>query len=166
MAATCEAIDLSAGTPTEPFARELLTNAAPLRPAFAHRVRFQDVDAAGVVFYPRILEHFHDAYVELLRAEGEPLERALTERRWAAPLQWCEGHFLRPMRFGDQLETAVVAARLEGDELALGFRTSQVGGKPAALGQTRAVFVDLTSFRRTVPPESVAALFKRLVAAS
>ena len=148
----------------DPFPRELLASAAPLRPPVARRVRFQDVDAAGIVFYPRILEYFHDAYVEVLQAEGEPLERAINERRWAAPLQWCEGHFVNPMRFGDPLELALVAARLEGSSLALGFRATHVGGKTAALGQTRSVFIDLATFKRADPPQAIVALFKRLAA--
>jgi len=144
------------------FTRELLLSAAPLGPPLAHRIRFQDVDAAGLLFYPRILEHFHDAYVELMRSLGEPIERALAERSWAAPLQWCEGQFLRPMRFSDPVETAVVAARLEGGELSLGFRTSHVGGAAAAVGQTRAVFVDLATFKRSDPPARLVELFGRL----
>jgi 1,4-dihydroxy-2-naphthoyl-CoA hydrolase len=146
----------------EPFSRELLASAAPLRPPVARRVRFQDVDAAGIVFYPRIFEYFHDAYVEVLQAEGEPLERAINERRWAAPLQWCEGHFVSPMRFGDPIEIGLVAARLEAGALGLGFRATHLGGKTAALGQTRSVFIDLATFKRADPPAEFFALFKRL----
>jgi acyl-CoA thioesterase FadM len=147
--------------PPPPFAIEELGTAAPLGAVQSHVVRFQDVDAAGVVFYPRILEYFHDAYVTFLRASGQPLELALKSGAWAAPIQWAEAHFLRPMRFGDAVETAVVASRVTESELLLGFRTSLAGGKPAAVGTTRAVFVDLVTFRRTTAPPELERLFNR-----
>jgi acyl-CoA thioesterase FadM len=143
------------------FSTEELTAAPPLGAVQPYVVRFQDVDAAGVVFYPRILELFHDAYVTFLRAAGQPLEIALKTGSWAAPIQWAEAHFLRPMRFGDVVETAVVASRVVESELLLGFRTSLAGGKPAAVGRTRAVFVDLATFRRTTAPPELERLFNR-----
>jgi 1,4-dihydroxy-2-naphthoyl-CoA hydrolase len=148
-------------TTTTDFSREQLLSSAPLGLVRAHTVRFQDVDAAGVVFYPRILEYFHDAYVDFLRAAGHPLEEALKSRAWAAPIQWADAHFLKPMRFGDAVETAIVLAQVAGSELQLGFRTSLPDGKPAAIGATRAVFVDLATFRRTEAPPELAAIFNR-----
>ena len=39
---------------------------------FTHRMlaRFQDVDAAGIVFFARIFDYFHDAYVAFFAAHG------------------------------------------------------------------------------------------------
>jgi YbgC/YbaW family acyl-CoA thioester hydrolase len=149
----------------EPFSRDLLSTAAPLGVSQERLVRFQDVDAAGVVFYPRIFEYFHDATVEWLRALGEPLERAIAERRWGAPIQWCEGQFIRPMRFGDPIRTSIVAARIEGSELLLGFRTAHADGRVAAIGQTREVFVDLATFQRIPAPSTLAERLSALTAA-
>jgi 1,4-dihydroxy-2-naphthoyl-CoA hydrolase len=145
--------------------REL--SAAPAAAApHAHLVRFQDVDAAGIVFFPRILEYFHDAYLAFLRAEGAPLEEALGSKRWAAPIKSSEAQFLRPLRFGDAVSTALVRARLTGSDLEMGFRTSLQGGEAAAVGVIRAVFIDWTTFKRAAPPEDVRQLFKRIEAAS
>ena len=43
--------------------------------AFVDRraIRFQDIDAAGIIFYPRVLEMFHDAYAAFLTFAGSPL---------------------------------------------------------------------------------------------
>jgi len=146
-------------------ARELAAAPAVAAP-HEHVVRFQDIDAAGIVFFARIHEYFHDAYTTVLRAEGCPLEEALQSRRWAAPLKSSEAHFLRPLRFGDAVSTALVRVRLDGSDLTMGYRTSLRGGEAAAVGVIRAVFVDLATFKRVSPPADVAAVFKRIEAAS
>jgi acyl-CoA thioesterase FadM len=97
--------------------------------------------------------------VAFLRAAGQPLEVALWDRAWAAPIKWAEGHFLRPVRFGDRLSTAIVRAHIEGSELWLGFRSMLADATPVAVGTTQAIFVDLATFRRMDPPASLVALF-------
>jgi YbgC/YbaW family acyl-CoA thioester hydrolase len=136
---------------SEAFSREELVSAAPVGAVYSHIIRFQDVDAAGVVFYPRILEYFHDAYVAFLRAAGHPVESAIAHKSWATPIRQVEATFLRPLRFGDPAETALVKVMLEGSDLSLGFRTA-VRGNAAAIGVARHVFVDAATFKRREPP--------------
>ncbi len=146
-------------------AREL--SAAPaLAPPHAQVVRFQDTDAAGIVFFARVLEYFHDAYAAFLRAEGIPLEEAMRDKRWAAPMKSSEAHFLRPMRFGDPVSTSLVRVELSGSDLQMGYRVALRNGEPAAVGVLRAVFVDWATFKRAEPPEEVRRVFKRIQAAS
>ena len=129
-------------------------------------MRFQDTDAAGIVFFARVLEYFHDAYAAFLRAEGVPLEEALRHKRWAAPLKSSEAHFLRPMRFGYALRTALVRVELSGSDLAMGYQTTLPNGEVAAVGVLRAVFVDLSTFKRVAAPEDVRRVFTRIQASS
>lgn len=144
---------------TEGYSREALLAARSGVPPLAHLARFQDVDAAGIVFFPRILEYFHDAYAAYLRAAGCPLERVLAAGIWAAPIKRSEAHFLRPIRFGDALETALVAARFEGSALSIGYRTTLREGEAVAIGSTVAVVVDRATFRRIEPPEELRRAF-------
>ncbi|HEX9619081.1 MAG TPA: thioesterase family protein [Polyangiaceae bacterium] len=120
-------------------------------------VRFQDVDAAGIVFYPRVLEYFHDAYVEFLARHGEPLPVVLAERRWAAPLRHAEADYFRPLRFGDSIEVALVRAHVEPTQITVGYRVENLGTKEvAAVGQTVHSFVILPSFERCPVPRALA----------
>ena len=129
-----------------PFDRDELLG-APAR--FEHRmaVRFQDVDAAGIVFYPRILEYFHDAYVAWLASLGVVLARVLAERTWAAPIRSAEAEFLRPVTFGDVVDVGVVALAVDGGDLAVGFRIAREG-KPVAIGRSVHSFVDRATWKR------------------
>jgi len=148
------------------FSPRELAAASPLAPPHEHVVRFQDADAAGIVFFARVLEYFHDAYAAFLRAEAIPLEEALRNKRWAAPLKSSEAHFLRPMRFGDALRTALVRVELSGSDLAMGYQTKLPNGEVAAVGVLRVVFVDLSTFKRVEPPEDVRRVFTRIQASS
>lgn len=121
-----------------------------------HRVRFQDVDAAGVVFYARIFDLFHDAYVGFLRERGAPLDTALRDGSWAAPLSRAEAEYLRPLRFGDEVTVSIVHVDVAETEFAIGYRID-VGDEAACVGRTRHVAVDPTSFRRTAVPDGLRA---------
>lgn len=126
-------------------------------------VRFQDVDAAGIVFFPRVLEYFHDAYVKFLARHGHALSTVLAERRWAAPLRHAEADYFRPLRFGDGIEVALVRAHVEETEIAIGYRIENCETKEvAAVGQTVHVFVTLPDFKRCAVPPTLAEAFRRL----
>jgi 1,4-dihydroxy-2-naphthoyl-CoA hydrolase len=120
-------------------------------------VRFQDVDAAGIIFYPRALELCHDAYVAFLEQAGLPLHEIL-RGPWLAPVRHAEADYLKPLRFGDRVEVALVAAHLETmpnpTEVTLGFRIAR-GTEPAILSQTIHTFVERKSFQRTAVPEEL-----------
>jgi YbgC/YbaW family acyl-CoA thioester hydrolase len=122
-------------------------------------IRFQDVDAAGIIFYPRALELCHDVYVEFLAEVGFPLHESLAGD-WLAPIRHAEADYLRPLRFGDHVEIAIVAAHLgpaaPPSEVTLGYRiTSLSDGEVAIVAQTVHTFLDRKSFRRTAIPDGL-----------
>ena len=126
-------------------------------------VRFQDVDAAGILFHPRLLEYFHDAYLELMAEAGTPLDVVLRARTWGSPLRRVEAHFLKPLRFGDRIEIALVGAKLDLSDVTVGYRVARLdNAELVALGQTHHVFVDLATFRRVPIPEALRNAFQAL----
>jgi len=125
---------------------ELVTS--PARFATAMTVRFQDVDAAGIVFYPRFFEYFHDAYALALDRGGASLARGVNERQWAAPLKRVFAEYMRPLRFGDPIEVAIVGVKIEGTDVNVGYRARRADGDVAAVGTALHVFVDPKTFRR------------------
>jgi YbgC/YbaW family acyl-CoA thioester hydrolase len=121
----------------------------------AVRVRFQDIDAAGIAFFATAFELFHDAYVEGLRAHGVELARVLDEGRWGAPITHAEAKFRRPMRFGDALLVEVNGALSERD-LTVRYRVRSASDPSIeqVVGSTTHAFIDRASFARcAIPPE-------------
>jgi 1,4-dihydroxy-2-naphthoyl-CoA hydrolase len=143
------------------FSSDDLRNA--LEPLFAmpRAVRFQDVDAAGVIFFPRVLEYFHDAYLALLEARGFGLPRALRESPYGFPIAHAEADYLRPLTFGDAVTVEVVGARLGETSLSVGYRIRRATDDRAlcALGQTVHVTIDRRTFRPCAVPEELRARF-------
>ncbi len=126
-------------------------------------VRFQDVDAAGIVFHPRILEYFHDTFCEFLAANGHPLDRVLRERQWGSPLSHAEADFFTPLRFGDRIAVEMVKADLALSEVTVGHRLRRLeDGRVAAVGQTVHVFIDSAGVRRIEVPQGLRAAFEQL----
>jgi 1,4-dihydroxy-2-naphthoyl-CoA hydrolase len=117
-------------------------------------VAFQEVDAAGIVFYARIFDYFHDAYVAFLRERGAPLEAALRDGSWVAPLTHAEASYRRPLRFGDAIQVAVTGVELEETEYRVRY-TIEADAGVACDGETVHVSVDPETFRRCPVPEGL-----------
>jgi acyl-CoA thioesterase FadM len=71
-----------------------------------------------------------------------------------------EADYLRPLRFGDRVEIALVAAHLETmpnpTEVTLGFRMARVAdGEVAILVQSIHTFVERKTFQRTAVPDEL-----------
>jgi YbgC/YbaW family acyl-CoA thioester hydrolase len=131
-------------------------------------VLFQDVDAAGIVFFPRVLEYFHDAYVAHLAARGVDVSRVLAEGVWGAPIAHAEADYKRPLRFGDPITVVLSAARLGETSLTVDYRI-HAPGEPARVyctGRTVHVFIDRQSFRPRPLPSEVRAAFTTSTAAA
>jgi 1,4-dihydroxy-2-naphthoyl-CoA hydrolase len=126
-------------------------------------VRFQDVDAAGIVFYPRVLEYFSDAFIAYLGHSGARLADAVREKRWGAPLRHAEADYFKPLRYGDRIEVALVRAHVEECELTVGWRVARCSdGIVTCVGQTVHVFVDMRDFRRCPIPDELRQAFHAL----
>jgi YbgC/YbaW family acyl-CoA thioester hydrolase len=136
-----------------PFAREALLTAEPVLHQMSRRVAFQEVDAAGTIYYARVYEYFGDAYIDLLEKGGVSLAAAMQSKVWFAPLVHSEADYLSPMRFGDSVTVHVVKVDCRASAATVGYRIVSPEGLPLAVGCTVHVFVD-SSFRRCpVPPD-------------
>ena len=91
--------------------------------AFEHRlrVRFQHTDPAGIVFFANILVYCHEAYEELLRAGGMPLEEFIGKREQVLPIGHAEATFKRPFRAGQAVLIRVTVGRLGDRSFRLEF---------------------------------------------
>ena len=128
---------------------ELMTG--PARFATPMAVRFQEIDAAGIVFYPRFFEYFHDCYALAMERGGAPIHRGVNGREWAAPLRKVTAEYFRPLRFGDPFTVVIVGAKIHGTDVHLGFRIAKShgdDGEVAAVGTALHAFVDPVTFRR------------------
>ena len=66
-------------------------------------IRFQDTDAAGVVYFANVLAMCHEAYEESLAASGINLKAFFSNSDIAIPIVHASVDFFRPMFCGDKI---------------------------------------------------------------
>jgi 1,4-dihydroxy-2-naphthoyl-CoA hydrolase len=129
--------------------------------SFSMTVPFQDIDAAGIVFFARIFEYFHDAFVACMNARGLSLADVIARGDWGAPLAHAEADYQRPLRFGDRVRAEVL--RVELGETSMTWHHQIVSDDAACLllstGRTVHVFIDRSTFRPRPIPDAVRAAF-------
>ncbi len=118
------------------------------------KVRFGDIDQAGVVYYPRFLHYFHVAMEEFFSAEvGLDYARVLLDHRFGLPAVHVEADFRRPLRYGDEIDVEVRVARLGRASVEWRYAVERVGERqPAAYGKVVTAGIDLDTFStREIP---------------
>ncbi|MFO0676117.1 MAG: thioesterase family protein [Polyangiaceae bacterium] len=124
-------------------------------------VRFQDVDAYGLVSVPTLLGHVHDAYADWLATIGMPLPELLAGGDVILPLVHAETDMQSPLRFGDAIRVVLEVASTKERSFALTHRVlrNDAVGSLVARGATHHVSVS-TATRKAcaLPPRLRAAL--------
>lgn len=93
-------------------------------PFRAHlKVRFGDIDHAGIVYYPRIVHYFHMAMEEYFsQALHQDYARVLEEHRLGLPTVHLEVDFRHPFKFGDRIEVEARVSRIGSRSLTWRYR--------------------------------------------
>jgi acyl-CoA thioester hydrolase len=124
---------------------------APRKYSIEERVRWGDVDAAGIIFYGAYIRFFEFAETELFRAVGLPYSVMFDELDVWLPRVHLECDFHHAARLDDLLQVSVYVGRFGNKSMHLNF---EVRRKDEELLIAHAHFV-LASVRRdtfeTVP---------------
>ncbi len=133
---------------------------------YVHRVRFEEVDAAGIVYFARFFSFCHDAMAAMLSGLDGGYAALVTKRRLGLPAVHCEADFSAPLRFGDDVRVAVVVERLGASSCALRFDLERADpdgrGSPSPVATLRHVvaLTDLAAMRAVPLPEDVRSVFE------
>ncbi len=81
---------------------------------FEHRrpVRWNDVDAAGIVYFPRFLDYCHDAIEAMFDALEGGYPTLTMKRRIGVPTVHLSGDFRSPLAYGDTCLVRVTVRRV------------------------------------------------------
>jgi 1,4-dihydroxy-2-naphthoyl-CoA hydrolase len=102
-------------------------------------------DPAGVLFYPALFRHAHDAYEALMRDSGLALDTILGEGGYALPIAHAEADYRRPLRHGESVEVAVVITRLGESAFTVEFDFRNSAGESCATARSVHVLLDLAT---------------------
>lgn len=104
-------------------------------------IRFQDTDAAGVVYFANVLAICHEAYEAALESEGIDIKQFFTNPSIAFPIIHADVDFMRPMYCGDKIFVNVTPRRIRAEEFEIDYQI-YVNEKLVAKAMTRHVCID------------------------
>jgi YbgC/YbaW family acyl-CoA thioester hydrolase len=118
------------------------------------RVRWGDVDAAGIIFYGSYIRFFEIAETELFRAVGLPYGKIFEELNIWLPRVHLECDFHRAAQMDDLLEVSVYVARIGKSSLRLNFevRKRNEAGEIESKLMATAHFVLVSTDRANLKP--------------
>ncbi len=94
---------------------------------FACRVYYEDTDLAGIVYYANYLKFIERARTEWVTAAGIDQARLKAEAGVVFAVARIEADYLRPARFGDDLEVQSIVRQLSAARAVLGQRVLREG---------------------------------------
>lgn len=125
---------------------------------YARTVRFQETDAAGVVYFANVLTMCHEACEESLAASGFNLKSFFSNPSVAIPIVHASVDFFRPMFCGDQLLIQLVTQQLSINEYEVAYQIFPPStNKAVAKATTRHVCIEPSSRTRKDLPTDVVA---------
>ena len=124
---------------------------------YHHTVRLADTDAAGVVYFAKVLPMCHEAYEESLEAAGINLGSLVDNSPTVIPIVHAEVDFFRPMFWGDKLLIEVFPQQLKESEFEVSYSifSQAKPEKKVAQALTRHVCIQRETRMRTALSELV-----------
>lgn len=126
-------------------------------------VRFQDTDAAGVVYFANVLSICHEAYEASLAATEIDLKHFFSHPAIAIPIVHAEVDFFRPLFCGDRLQVHLTPQLLNRQEFTIYYEifNLETSDRSLSKAQTRHVCIDPTARVRQDLPEMMLTWLKR-----
>jgi len=94
----------------------------------AMQVRFQDVDAAGVLFYGRVYDYSHVAYEEFWASMGVDRAWVFSGADFLIPIARSEADYRKPVLHGERIVVRLDVTRVGRASFSLGYRVTGPGG--------------------------------------
>ncbi|NJM89431.1 MAG: acyl-CoA thioesterase [Hydrococcus sp. RU_2_2] len=121
-----------------------------MRFIYYRTVRLSDTDAAGVIYFARLLSLCHEAYEASLETSGIQLRDSIENSSIAIPIAHCSADFLRPIFCNDKLAIHLSSQFLKQNEFEIDYT---IYGQSTSLeclakAKTRHVCIDLATRRR------------------
>lgn len=128
--------------------------------AYIRPIRFEEVDAARIVFFARFLNYAHEAMEHFFASLEGGYSHLITVRETGLPAVAVKMEFQAPVRYGDTLRIETETARLGNRSATLRYRMfRQHDGELAATVEHTVVLTDLLTVKSKAMPEDVRAVF-------
>ena len=124
-------------------------------------VRFEEVDAARIVFFAHYAAFAHEAMEDLFSDLQGGYARLILERKVGLPAVDLKVRYLAPLRYGDRMRIETRTLRLGNRSAQLGYRVLRGDGVLCAELEHTVVTSDLEALVSCAMPTDVRAVFER-----
>jgi 4-hydroxybenzoyl-CoA thioesterase len=129
---------------------------------FDRPVKFDDIDAALILFFARFFNYAHDAMEAFFGQLPGGYVRLINERRIGFPAVHVEADFISPLRFGDVARIRVEVGRIGNSSCTFLHHMSRAAdGAPVARVTHVCAAMNLTTMKAIPIPEDLRALLTR-----
>lgn len=130
-------------------------------------VRFDEVDYARVVYFPRLLSYCHHAWEDFFHHASMSFVEMLERRKVGLPIVHTHADFRAPLRMGDTCIIHVEVAKMGRRSVTSRYRLLR-GGDNALCAEAEIVHacIDMESFQPRDIPDEVRAVLAPLLAAT
>ena len=127
-------------------------------------VRFEDVDAAGILFFGRYMHYCHDAMERFFDGVTGGYVDLITRRKIGFPAVHVDADFQAPLRYGDvaRIEVSVEKVGTTSATFSYSMIRTRDGVKVASVRHVT-VATDLTKMTKVPLPDDVRALLHQHV---
>ncbi|MCP4498863.1 MAG: acyl-CoA thioesterase [Deltaproteobacteria bacterium] len=132
------------------------------------KIRFDDVDGAGIVYYPQYFKLCHAAFEDFFD-DAAPFSypELIDERRQGFPTVHIDADFKAPLKYGDYVVMSLFVKKIGKASLLLHFDARRKrDGALAFTADITTVFMDLDTQESEPIPEELRAIFKRYLTSS
>jgi|SRR4051812_22774407 len=121
-------------------------------------VRFGDLDAAGIAYYPNLVNFLHEAFEDFFVGHvGRPYPEVFRDGI-GFPTVKVEMEFVSPVHYGDHVDIDVTVEHLGRSSVRVRYEGS-VQARPVFHARNTMVAVDMKDFRPTPLPEALRTSF-------
>lgn len=126
---------------------------------YSRPIRFEDVDAARIVFFANYVRYAHEAMEDFFRDLDGGYCRLITERGIGLPAVHLDIAYSRPLRYGDVLRIETTVDRIGTRSAVLRYRMIRAADDELAAELVHTVVLsDLHAMRSCDMPEDVRAI--------
>ncbi|MBF2065143.1 MAG: acyl-CoA thioesterase [Calothrix sp. C42_A2020_038] len=124
-------------------------------PFIYHRtVRFEETDAAGVVYFSNVLKICHETYEESLEASGIIIKDFFSKSLLIYPIIHASVDFFRPISCGDKLKIRLIPQKLSEDKFEIDYEII-IADLVASKAITRHVCIDKATRHKKELPDVI-----------
>jgi len=118
-------------------------------------IPFQDIDAAGIVFFAHLFRYAHEAYEQFMLESNHSLVDIIQSGEYLLPLVHAEADYKQPLRHNEVIMIELGIKKLGETSFTLQYRCLDVSGGLRAVVETVHVAVDVEQQKPIPIPDSL-----------